>query len=46
MRKAVRDLFNRENLVLIAGPCAAESKELCLEVASEIKSLTEELGVS
>ena len=45
MKQAVQDLFNRTSLVLIAGPCAAESKELCLEVASELKALTIELGV-
>ena len=45
MKQAVIDLFNRNRLVLIAGPCAAESKELCLEVADEIQKLTNELGV-
>ncbi len=45
MREAVQNLFQRKSLVLIAGPCAAESTELCLQVATEIKNLTTELGV-
>ncbi|MBT6431930.1 MAG: 3-deoxy-8-phosphooctulonate synthase [Deltaproteobacteria bacterium] len=45
MKQAVLDLFTRQSLVLIAGPCAAESKELCLEVARELKKLTSEFGV-
>ena len=32
-------------LVLIAGPCQAESRELCLETAEFLKGLCAELGV-
>ncbi|MFP3938418.1 MAG: 3-deoxy-8-phosphooctulonate synthase, partial [Phycisphaerae bacterium] len=32
-------------LALIAGPCVAESRELCLRVASEMSKLCDELGV-
>ena len=45
MKQAVQDLFTRQRLVLIAGPCAAESQDLCLQVAREIQELTTELGV-
>jgi len=43
----VKDIpFNNNNpLVLIAGPCVIESKELVLRVAKYIKDITEELGV-
>ena len=32
-------------LFLIAGPCTAESAQLCLDVAGHMKELTEKLGV-
>jgi 2-dehydro-3-deoxyphosphooctonate aldolase (KDO 8-P synthase) len=33
-------------LFLIAGPCTAESEQLCLDVAGHMKELTAQLGVS
>lgn len=33
-------------LLLIAGPCVAESLELCLETASFLKNLSESLGIN
>lgn len=36
--------WNRDKKLLIAGPCAVESRDLCLLVAQEMKSLSEELG--
>lgn len=33
-------------LTLIAGPCVIESESLCLQVASEVKSLCERLGIA
>ena len=33
-------------LLLIAGPCVAESLELCMETASFLKNLTEKLGIN
>lgn len=45
MNTAVQALFSRKQLTLIAGPCAAESEELCLQVAGYLKSLTQELGI-
>lgn len=32
-------------MFLIAGPCVIESEELVLEVASTMKSITDDLGV-
>jgi 2-dehydro-3-deoxyphosphooctonate aldolase (KDO 8-P synthase) len=32
-------------LVLIAGPCVLEGREMCLLIASEVKALCEDLGV-
>jgi 2-dehydro-3-deoxyphosphooctonate aldolase (KDO 8-P synthase) len=34
-----------KKLTLIAGPCVAESLEICLEIATEMKALCEELDV-
>ncbi len=36
---------NSNELVLLAGPCVAESEQLCLETAAFLKSLTESLGI-
>ncbi len=33
-------------LLLIAGPCVAESLELCMETASFLKGLTDKLGIN
>jgi len=33
-------------LLLMAGPCVAESLEICLETASFLKNLTEKLGIN
>lgn len=37
--------FGSGKLALIAGPCMAESRQLCLNVAEELKSLCLRLGV-
>ncbi|MCG8320878.1 MAG: 3-deoxy-8-phosphooctulonate synthase [Cytophagales bacterium] len=34
------------NLVLLAGPCAVENQEICLEIATKVKQVTDELGIS
>lgn len=46
IHSSVEDLFLSRKLTLIAGPCAAESRELCLEVATKTKALCEQFGVS
>ncbi|HMP99706.1 MAG TPA: 3-deoxy-8-phosphooctulonate synthase, partial [Cyclobacteriaceae bacterium] len=33
-------------MVLFAGPCAAESEEICLEVGSKVKSICEKLDIA
>lgn len=33
------------NLILLSGPCVIESEELCMEVAGELKNITEKLGI-
>ena len=38
-------VFGGGDLVLIAGPCMAESLELCLEAGSFLKELTARLGI-
>lgn len=42
---AVDDLFTRRRLTLIAGPCAIESAELCLEVAGRVRELAAARGL-
>lgn len=44
---AVNDnlLVGKDKLTLIAGPCAAESYDICAEVAEEVKSITDDLGI-
>ena len=34
-----------EKMVLFAGPCAAESYDLCMEVGSKVKQLCSDLGI-
>ena len=36
---------NKRNIILIAGPCVIESKELCIQVASEMKKICNKLGL-
>jgi 2-dehydro-3-deoxyphosphooctonate aldolase (KDO 8-P synthase) len=33
------------NFFLLAGPCVAESEELCMEVAGRVKAITDRLGI-
>ncbi|HVV01293.1 MAG TPA: 3-deoxy-8-phosphooctulonate synthase [Verrucomicrobiae bacterium] len=40
-----KSIASGDSLILIAGPCVIESEKLCLEVASELKSICERLGV-
>ena len=46
LHASVEDLFLGRKLTLIAGPCAAESQELCEQVATKTKALCEQFGVS
>ncbi len=39
------DTSKCNSFFLIAGPCAIESEELCLEIAFELKKTTDELGI-
>lgn len=34
-----------DSLVLFAGPCAAESYDICMEVGTKVKAITESLGI-
>lgn len=34
-----------DRMVLFAGPCAAESYDICMETGSQVKKLCEELGI-
>ena len=34
------------NLVLLAGPCAVEGLDICLEIAHSVKKVTDDLGIS
>ena len=43
--KAGNVVFGGGDLVLIGGPCQAESRELCLEVAGYLRDLCAELGI-
>ncbi len=46
MHGHVADLFERRRLTLIAGPCVAESRELCLTLAKEVRGLCEARGLA
>ncbi len=35
-----------DNLVLLSGPCAVESYDICLEIAQTLKTITHQLGIS
>ena len=41
-----KDFFYNDNLTIIAGPCAIESKEMCFEVAVKMKKLCNKYGVN
>lgn len=45
MAEAVANLFERRAFTLIAGPCMAESFELCMQVATAMRDLCQSLGV-
>lgn len=45
MHPSVTDLFFKRRLTLIAGPCVAESTELCLSLAKSTLELTEKLNM-
>ncbi|MBN2484882.1 MAG: 3-deoxy-8-phosphooctulonate synthase [Bacteroidales bacterium] len=38
-------LLSSENYFLLAGPCVVESRELCFEVAEQVKNITTELNI-
>jgi 2-dehydro-3-deoxyphosphooctonate aldolase (KDO 8-P synthase) len=47
MRKVlVGDVTIGEGLVLIAGPCVIENESSCVEIAGELKSITEDAGIA
>lgn len=39
------EIGDEQPLVLIAGPCVIESEELCLEVGTKVKAITQSLGI-
>ncbi|MDN5203132.1 3-deoxy-8-phosphooctulonate synthase [Fulvivirgaceae bacterium BMA10] len=39
-------ILGSDQLVLLAGPCAVESYDICMRVADEMKRLTTNLGIS
>lgn len=45
MAQAVAHLFEQHQFTLLAGPCTAESYELCLSVARDLKELCAKLDV-
>jgi len=38
-------ILNNNNLLLIAGPCVVESKEICFEIAEHLVAITNELNI-
>ena len=38
-------MIYKNNLFVIAGPCAAESKDLCVEIAKTLSSICANAGV-
>ena len=46
MNRLKNSLFNSNDLFVIAGPCAAESEDLCIEVAKTLSSICENSGVN
>lgn len=38
-------LNNTDNIFLLAGPCVVESRELCFEVAEQVKDITSKLDI-
>jgi len=45
VRLTEKIVLGADKLVLFAGPCAAESYDICIETGSAVKSLCEELGI-
>jgi len=41
----ISELKNNQ-FFLLAGPCVVESKDLCMEVASHLKKITDQLGIN
>ncbi len=37
--------LNTDKFFLIAGPCAVESKEICFQIAAELKAITTDLNI-
>ena len=42
---ADRITLGGDKMVLFAGPCAAESYEICMEVGTKVKQLCSDLGI-
>ena len=42
---SIENIFKGESLFLLAGPCVVESEELCLNVANQLKDITNRLGI-
>lgn len=45
MHPAVRDLYEKRRLTLIAGPCVIESADVCLRVAEHVARCSHDVGV-
>ena len=39
----MRELIDSKKLILIAGPCVIENKEITFQIATEIKRISEQL---
>ena len=46
MHQAVQDLFHKQRLTLIAGPCVVESWELCRDLATHLAAACSKRGIS
>ena len=42
---SIKQILHKSNFFLIAGPCAVESEDLCMQIAEEIVELTAKLGI-
>ncbi|MCP4121181.1 MAG: 3-deoxy-8-phosphooctulonate synthase [Bacteroidetes bacterium] len=45
IQQVISDIFDKGKFFLIAGPCAVESEEICMEVAGTLKQICKDLGI-
>jgi len=45
IQQAISDIFDNGKFFLIAGPCAVESEEVCVEVATELDRVCKQLDI-